>query len=128
MRANDGFATSDKKVASRSPGTWVESLWLLPSGPDQIHDLPMRGDPPLSGARYNARTCIIAAARPSPTPVAEAADIMAATSLRRFQSSARAKAANFFLLARAPRRVVVGARDRADVMPAPGAAADEPRA
>src|SRR5665213_4339268 len=102
MRANDGFAISDKKVASRSPGTWVESLWLLPSGPDQIHDLPMRGDPPLSSARCNARTRIIAATRPLPTPMAEAVDIMAATSLRRDRSSARAKAANFFLRARAP--------------------------
>jgi hypothetical protein len=26
------------------------SLWLLPSGPDQIHDAAMRGDPPLIGA------------------------------------------------------------------------------
>ena len=38
-------------MASRSPGTCRESLWLLPSGPDQVHDLAMRGDPPLIGAR-----------------------------------------------------------------------------
>ena len=39
------------KVASRYPGTCSGSLWLLPSGPDQIHDPAMRGDPPLIGAQ-----------------------------------------------------------------------------
>jgi hypothetical protein len=39
-------------VASRSPGTCSKSLWLLPSGPDQIHDRAMRGDPPLIGAPF----------------------------------------------------------------------------
>ena len=42
--------TSKEGVASRSPGTCRESLWLLPSGPDQVHDHAMRGDPPLIGA------------------------------------------------------------------------------
>ena len=28
------------------PRHLFSSLWLLPSGPDQIHDLAMRGDPP----------------------------------------------------------------------------------
>jgi len=37
-------------VASRSPGTYGDPLWLLPSGPDQIHETAMRGDPPLIGA------------------------------------------------------------------------------
>src|SRR3982751_3455780 len=37
-------------VASRSPGTCRGSLWLLPSGPDQVHDHAMRGDPPLNDA------------------------------------------------------------------------------
>jgi len=35
-------------------------LWLLPSGPDQIHDPAMRGDPPLIGCALR-RTLIIAA-------------------------------------------------------------------
>jgi len=33
-------------VASLTPGTCRERLWLLPSGPDQIHHAAMRGDPP----------------------------------------------------------------------------------
>ena len=33
------------------PALAAESLWLLPSGPDQVHDAAMRGDPPLIGAR-----------------------------------------------------------------------------
>ena len=49
-------------VASRSPGTCRESLWLLPSGPDQVHDAAMRGDPPM-GER--AKGAIIAARRRS---------------------------------------------------------------
>src|SRR6185369_14148219 len=47
-------------VASRDPVTYRNSLWLLPSGPDQIHDPAMRGDPPLIGCALR-RTCIIAA-------------------------------------------------------------------
>src|SRR5688572_23001998 len=61
------------RVASRSPGTCRESLWLLPSGPDQVHDHAMRGDPPLIGApiRCNpqgelARGCIITGSRSRP--------------------------------------------------------------
>ncbi len=34
------------KVASLTPGTCNKRLWLLPSGPDQVHHLAMRGDPP----------------------------------------------------------------------------------
>src|SRR4029079_11876286 len=45
---------------SRDPVTYRNSLWLLPSGPDQIHDPAMRGDPPLIGCALR-RTCIIAA-------------------------------------------------------------------
>ncbi len=33
-------------VASLTPGTCRERLWLLPSGPDQVHRAAMRGDPP----------------------------------------------------------------------------------
>jgi hypothetical protein len=49
------------EVASRSPGTYGYPLWLLPSGPDQIHEPAMRGDPPLIGAHrakrhYTGRT------------------------------------------------------------------------
>src|SRR5512141_353956 len=51
-----------QRVASRSPGTCSESLWLLPSGPDQVHDLAMRGDPPLIGAQF-PRIAIIPADR-----------------------------------------------------------------
>ena len=36
------------------PGTCGESLWLLPSGPDQVHDAAMRGDPPLIGCACGA--------------------------------------------------------------------------
>jgi len=39
-----------KGEASRTPGTYGDSLWLLPSGPDQIHETAMRGGPPLIGA------------------------------------------------------------------------------
>ena len=46
-----GRSGRQRGVASRSPGTCSESLWLLPSGPDQVHDLAMRGDPPLIGAQ-----------------------------------------------------------------------------
>src|SRR3982751_5879407 len=45
-------------VASRSPGTCRESLWLLPSGPDQVHDHAMRGDPPLIVCRGEQGTII----------------------------------------------------------------------
>jgi len=34
-------------VASRTPGTCGGRLWLLPSGPDQVHHHAMRGGPPL---------------------------------------------------------------------------------
>ena len=34
------------KMASLTPGTCSKWLWLLPSGPDQIHHHAMRGDPP----------------------------------------------------------------------------------
>ena len=34
------------KVASLTPGTCSKWLWLLPSGPDQVHHPAMRGDPP----------------------------------------------------------------------------------
>ena len=60
--SNAGRRTQ-KKVASRSPGTCSESLWLLPSGPDQIHDAAMRGDPPLIG-RANVREDGIIGHRP----------------------------------------------------------------
>ena len=33
-------------MASLTPGTCKQWLWLLPSGPDQVHHLAMRGDPP----------------------------------------------------------------------------------
>jgi len=36
-------------VASLTPGTCRERLWLLPSGPDQVHRAAMRGDPPRGG-------------------------------------------------------------------------------
>ena len=36
-------------VASPTPGTCRERLWLLPSGPDQVHRAAMRGDPPRGG-------------------------------------------------------------------------------
>ena len=48
------MTTKTKRVASRSPGTCSESLWLLPSGPDQVHDAAMRGDPPLIGCACGA--------------------------------------------------------------------------
>src|SRR5574343_299973 len=35
------------KVASLTPGTCSKWLWLLPSGPDQVHHPAMRGDPPV---------------------------------------------------------------------------------
>ena len=56
-RAADGTAhgrMATARVASRSPGTCSESLWLLPSGPDQVHDHAMRGDPPLIGCACGA--------------------------------------------------------------------------
>ena len=34
------------KMASLTPGTCSKWLWLLPSGPDQVHHPAMRGDPP----------------------------------------------------------------------------------
>ena len=33
-------------LASPTPGTRRDRLWLLPSGPDQIHRPAMRGGPP----------------------------------------------------------------------------------
>ena len=48
--------TTKQEVASRSPGTCSESLWLLPSGPDQVHDAAMRGDPPLIGCACEAQS------------------------------------------------------------------------
>src|SRR6185503_13335169 len=33
-------------VASLAPGTCRNRLWLLPSGPDQVHQTAMRGGPP----------------------------------------------------------------------------------
>ena len=33
-------------MASLTPGTCKQWLWLLPSGPDQVHHPAMRGDPP----------------------------------------------------------------------------------
>jgi len=33
-------------VASLTPGTRSDRLWLLPSGPDQVHRTAMRGGPP----------------------------------------------------------------------------------
>ena len=36
----------EAKVASLTPGTHIRRLWLLPSGPDQVHHPAMRGDPP----------------------------------------------------------------------------------
>ncbi|CAB1368492.1 protein of unknown function [Denitratisoma oestradiolicum] len=41
-----GNPADKTKVASLTPGTCKNRLWLLPSGPDQIHRLTMRGDPP----------------------------------------------------------------------------------
>src|SRR3989442_1164684 len=38
---------SKVRVASRTPGTCGGRLWLLPSGPDQVHHHAMRGGPPL---------------------------------------------------------------------------------
>src|SRR4051812_10856093 len=35
-------------VASLAPGTCRGRLWLLPSGPDQVHQTAMRGGPPAS--------------------------------------------------------------------------------
>jgi len=40
-------------VASLNPGTCKNELWLLPSGPDQIHSLAMRGGPPLKDVMRN---------------------------------------------------------------------------
>src|SRR6266850_7552331 len=36
----------NKLVASLTPGTCRGRLWLLPSGPDQVHQTAMRGGPP----------------------------------------------------------------------------------
>src|SRR5207244_10288600 len=36
----------NKLVASLTPGTCSDRLWLLPSGPDQVHQTAMRGGPP----------------------------------------------------------------------------------
>src|SRR6185503_7830040 len=36
----------EKLVASLAPGTCRGRLWLLPSGPDQVHQTAMRGGPP----------------------------------------------------------------------------------
>src|SRR5512141_1155265 len=54
MRRSGAAAAGSAWVASRSPGTCRESLWLLPSGPDQVHDHAMRGDPPLNGCAASA--------------------------------------------------------------------------
>src|SRR5439155_26149324 len=35
-----------KVEASLTPGTCSDRLWLLPSGPDQVHQTAMRGGPP----------------------------------------------------------------------------------
>ena len=34
------------EAASQNPGTRRNRLWLLPSGPDQVHQTAMRGGPP----------------------------------------------------------------------------------
>ena len=35
------------RLASLTPGTRRDRLWLLPSGPDQVHQTAMRGGPPV---------------------------------------------------------------------------------
>src|SRR5437867_9952696 len=42
-----GRSGEEEGVASRTPGTCGDWLWLLPSGPDQVHHHAMRGGPPL---------------------------------------------------------------------------------
>jgi len=42
-----GRSDEQRRVASRTPGTCGGRLWLLPSGPDQVHHHAMRGGPPL---------------------------------------------------------------------------------
>jgi len=42
-------------VASLDPGTGNDPLWLLPSGPDQVHGAAMRGGPPPSFYRLLIR-------------------------------------------------------------------------
>src|SRR5512140_500555 len=51
----------EAEVASLTPGTCGKWLWLLPSGPDQVHHPAMRGGPP---ARMVARDVRSAAAAP----------------------------------------------------------------
>ncbi len=46
MPADESAGISLFGVASLTPGTCRERLWLLPSGPDQVHHAAMRGDPP----------------------------------------------------------------------------------
>ena len=39
-------SNQEMEMASLTPGTCSQWLWLLPSGPDQVHHPAMRGDPP----------------------------------------------------------------------------------
>jgi len=48
-------------VASQTPGTRNKQLWLLPSGPDQIHHLAMRGSIPADDRLLQFDYCIICA-------------------------------------------------------------------
>jgi hypothetical protein len=45
-RTRQNKRRAEMKVASLTPGTHIRRLWLLPSGPDQVHHPAMRGDPP----------------------------------------------------------------------------------
>src|SRR6185503_6873121 len=45
----------EKLVASLAPGTCRGRLWLLPSGPDQVHQTAMRGGPPPTIVRQRNR-------------------------------------------------------------------------
>src|SRR4029077_7829313 len=48
MPGKMSLSTLQEKVASLTPGTCGDQLWLLPSGPDQVHRTAMRGGPPYS--------------------------------------------------------------------------------
>lgn len=40
------YETNKGRGGEPNPRHWHQKLWLLPSGPDQVHLLAMRGDPP----------------------------------------------------------------------------------
>src|SRR5881394_4654187 len=44
----DSSLRRERCEASLTPGTCSDRLWLLPSGPDQVHQTAMRGGPPIT--------------------------------------------------------------------------------